>query len=99
MFNACEHRGYDAAQQVGVKDIAVFIRLGVLSFFDVLEFAVMRYCEFYLREKLKRAFHLMMFSASESFSKKNINCTIQQSFERITPLIQRARQDGVRVRG
>ena len=38
-------------------------------------------------------------SASEGFSRKNINCSIDQSFERFTPLIERALESGVRVRG
>ncbi|MCB5201605.1 hydroxymethylglutaryl-CoA lyase [Neorhizobium sp. T786] len=38
-------------------------------------------------------------SASEGFSQKNINCSIAESFERFIPLVEKARQDGVPVRG
>jgi hydroxymethylglutaryl-CoA lyase len=38
-------------------------------------------------------------SASESFSHKNINCSIDESFERFVPVIEGARQSGMRVRG
>lgn len=38
-------------------------------------------------------------SASEGFSRKNINCSIAESFERFAPLIWRAGADGVPVRG
>ncbi len=38
-------------------------------------------------------------SASTSFSLKNINCDIDESIERFTPLIAQAKQDGLPVRG
>ena len=38
-------------------------------------------------------------AASESFSKKNINCTITESLERFEPVMQAAAEQGVRVRG
>ncbi len=38
-------------------------------------------------------------AASESFSQKNINCSIAESVERFTPIIEAAKADGVRVRG
>ncbi len=38
-------------------------------------------------------------AASESFSRKNINCGIDESLERFRPVIEAARGDGVRVRG
>ncbi|WDI30297.1 hydroxymethylglutaryl-CoA lyase [Hyphococcus flavus] len=38
-------------------------------------------------------------AASESFSQKNINCSIEESFERFKPIIEAAKADGVRVRG
>ncbi len=38
-------------------------------------------------------------AASESFSQKNINCSIAESLERFAPVIDAARADGVRVRG
>lgn len=38
-------------------------------------------------------------SASESFSQKNINCSIAESLERFQPLLDRARAAGIRVRG
>jgi len=38
-------------------------------------------------------------SASETFSKRNINCTIAESIERFRPVMERARAHGLRVRG
>jgi hydroxymethylglutaryl-CoA lyase len=38
-------------------------------------------------------------SASESFSQKNINCSIDESFERFLPVLDGAREAGMRVRG
>jgi hydroxymethylglutaryl-CoA lyase len=38
-------------------------------------------------------------SASEGFSRANINCSIAESIDRFKPVIARARADGVRVRG
>ncbi|MDR3467056.1 MAG: hydroxymethylglutaryl-CoA lyase [Xanthobacteraceae bacterium] len=38
-------------------------------------------------------------SASEGFSRANINCTIAESLERFRPVLARARADGVKVRG
>lgn len=38
-------------------------------------------------------------AASESFSKKNINCSIEESFDRFRPVMDAADQHGVRVRG
>lgn len=44
--------------------------------------------------------HIAVFaSASEAFSKKNINCTIEGSFARFEPVFAAARADGVAVRG
>ena len=38
-------------------------------------------------------------AASESFSKKNINCTIAESLERFRPVADAARRAGIKVRG
>lgn len=38
-------------------------------------------------------------AASEAFSKKNINCTIDESFERFAPLIEKCKENNVKVRG
>jgi hydroxymethylglutaryl-CoA lyase len=38
-------------------------------------------------------------SASESFSQRNINCSIEESFDRFAPVVERARGHGLRVRG
>ena len=38
-------------------------------------------------------------SASEGFSRANINCSVAESVERFKPVIARARTDGVKVRG
>ena len=38
-------------------------------------------------------------AASESFSQKNINASIAESLERFRPVIDAAKEDGIRVRG
>jgi isopropylmalate/homocitrate/citramalate synthase len=38
-------------------------------------------------------------AASEAFSQKNINCSIAESLERFAPVIERARESNLRVRG
>jgi hydroxymethylglutaryl-CoA lyase len=38
-------------------------------------------------------------AASEAFSRANINCSIAESIERFKPVMTRARDDGIRVRG
>jgi isopropylmalate/homocitrate/citramalate synthase len=38
-------------------------------------------------------------AASESFSKKNINCTIAESLERFAPVAEEARENGIKLRG
>lgn len=38
-------------------------------------------------------------AASEGFSRANINCTVAESIERFKPVLARAKEDGVRVRG
>src|SRR5260370_1897611 len=38
-------------------------------------------------------------SASEGFSRANINCSVAESIERFKPVVERARADAVKVRG
>jgi hydroxymethylglutaryl-CoA lyase len=38
-------------------------------------------------------------SASEGFSRANINCSVSESIERFKPVLARARADGIKVRG
>jgi hydroxymethylglutaryl-CoA lyase len=38
-------------------------------------------------------------SASEGFSRANINCSVAESIERFKPVVTRAKADGIRVRG
>lgn len=38
-------------------------------------------------------------SASEGFSRANINCSIAESFERFRPVVERAKAEGLKVRG
>jgi hydroxymethylglutaryl-CoA lyase len=38
-------------------------------------------------------------SATEGFSKKNINCTVEESLVRVRKVTQKAKQLGIRVRG
>lgn len=43
---------------------------------------------------------VVIFSAaSESFAKKNINCSIDESISRFEPIAQAAKRDGIRLRG
>src|SRR5438067_761760 len=38
-------------------------------------------------------------AATESFSRRNINCTVAESLERVRPVFEAANANGVRVRG
>lgn len=38
-------------------------------------------------------------AASEAFSRKNLNCTVEESLERFHPILSAAKEDGVAVRG
>lgn len=42
---------------------------------------------------------LIFGAASESFSQKNINCSIAESFDRFAPVCEAAKTHGIRVRG
>jgi len=42
---------------------------------------------------------LIFTAAGETFARKNINCSVDESIERFKPIISRAHADGVRVRG
>lgn len=54
----------------------------------------------YERARAAGADEVAVFSAaSEEFNRRNINCSIEQSFERFRPVLERARADSVRVRG
>jgi hydroxymethylglutaryl-CoA lyase len=41
----------------------------------------------------------IFIAASESFSQKNINCSISESIERYKPVIEKSLQHGIKVRG
>ncbi len=54
----------------------------------------------YERARAVGATEIAVFTAaSETFSRKNTNASIDESIERFVPVMQRARKDGVRVRG
>lgn len=54
----------------------------------------------YLAARKATADEVAVFgSASEGFSKKNINCSIDESIERFTPVIEAALDNGIPVRG
>ena len=54
----------------------------------------------YERARQSQASEVAIFAAaSETFSQRNINCTIEQSLERFEPVIAAAREDGTPVRG
>ncbi len=54
----------------------------------------------YERARAVGADEIAVFTAaSEAFNRKNINASIDESIERFEPVLERARADGVRVRG
>ncbi len=54
----------------------------------------------YERARAAGATEVAVFTAaSEAFNRRNINASIDESIERFTPVVESARQDGVRVRG
>ena len=54
----------------------------------------------YERARAAGADEVAIFTAaSEAFNRKNINASIDESIERFGPVLERARADGVRVRG
>jgi hydroxymethylglutaryl-CoA lyase len=54
----------------------------------------------YEAARAARADEVAIFAAaSESFSRRNINCSIAESLERFAPVAAAAQRDGVRVRG
>ncbi|MCW3780932.1 hydroxymethylglutaryl-CoA lyase [Defluviimonas salinarum] len=54
----------------------------------------------YEAAKAARADEVAIFaSASEGFSKANLNCTIAESLDRFRPVVEAARADGIPVRG
>lgn len=54
----------------------------------------------YLRARDVGATEIAVFTAaSEAFNRKNINASIDESIERFAPVMERARADGVKVRG
>lgn len=54
----------------------------------------------YLRAREAGATEIAVFTAaSEAFNRKNINASIDESIERFVPVMERARADGVKVRG
>ena len=54
----------------------------------------------YEAARAARADEVAVFgSASEGFSRKNINCSIAESVERFRPLVDKALEDGIPVRG
>ncbi len=54
----------------------------------------------YERARAAGATEVAVFTAaSEAFNRKNINASIDESIERFLPVLERAREDGVRVRG
>jgi hydroxymethylglutaryl-CoA lyase len=54
----------------------------------------------YERARAVGATEIAVFTAaSEAFNRKNINASIDESIERFTPVVERARADNVKVRG
>jgi hydroxymethylglutaryl-CoA lyase len=54
----------------------------------------------YAAARAARAGEVAVFAAaSETFSRRNINCSIEESFDRFAPILEAARGDAVPVRG
>lgn len=54
----------------------------------------------YARARAAGADEVAVFTAaSEAFNQKNINCSIDESFDRFRPVLEHAAVDGIRVRG
>lgn len=54
----------------------------------------------YAAARAARANEVAIFAAaSETFSQRNINCSIAESLERFKPVVQAAKEDGVALRG
>ncbi|HEY0179465.1 MAG TPA: hydroxymethylglutaryl-CoA lyase [Dokdonella sp.] len=54
----------------------------------------------YARARAAGADEVAVFTAaSEAFNRRNVNASIDESIERFAPVLERARADGVRVRG
>lgn len=54
----------------------------------------------YLNAKEVGVDHISLFSAtSDTFSKKNINCSVKESFERMQEVATEAKADGIKIRG
>lgn len=44
--------------------------------------------------------HIAVFTAcSETFNQKNIGCGIEESFERFAPVVEKAKEEGLKIRG
>jgi hydroxymethylglutaryl-CoA lyase len=41
----------------------------------------------------------VFLTASETFSRKNTNCSVETSLQRASEILERAKQDGIKVRG
>jgi isopropylmalate/homocitrate/citramalate synthase len=53
----------------------------------------------YARAQAAKVDEIGIFTAaSESFAKRNINCSIDESIERFRPVVEAAKKDGVRIR-
>ncbi|WP_310618515.1 hydroxymethylglutaryl-CoA lyase [Flexibacterium corallicola] len=73
---------------------------GITRQSDVIYSALTPNMKGYERARQAKADEVAIFgSASEGFSKANINCTIEESLERFKPLVEAAKADGIPVRG
>lgn len=79
----------------------LFAKLKMKDFFDRVDFPClvpnMKGYELASNVGVKE---ISLFSAtSDEFTKKNINCTIDESFQRMKPVADQAKLDGVKIRG
>ncbi len=78
----------------------MFDLLGKIKYSGVTYAALTPNMKGYQRALAAGADEVAIFSAaSESFSQKNTNCSIAETFDRFTPLVEAAKNDGIKVRG
>lgn len=102
---AAGHRSIEATSFVSPKWVpqmadAAEVYAGLRKAADVSYPVLVPNLQGYERARAAGVTEIAVFgAASEAFSQKNINASIAQSLERFAPVIERARQDQVKVRG
>jgi len=105
MLSACGFTRIEMASFVSPKWVpqmadSAEVLAGIARAPDVSYAALTPNMKGYERARAARADEVAVFgSASEGFSKANINCTIAESIDRMAPVIEAARADGIPCRG